>query len=65
MVRIYTLAGDVVDEFETSPEHEDDTSASWNVISRNGQAVVSGLYLFSVEPLDGGDIEVGKFVIIK
>lgn len=41
---------------------------SWDLNSRNGQQVVSGLYLFSVEDLTPGhkgDIEVGKFVIIR
>jgi hypothetical protein len=35
------------------------------LISRNTQAVVSGIYLFSVENLDTGEEQVGKFVIIK
>lgn len=64
-IRVYTLAGDVVEEFEADPGPSEDSSASWDLISRNGQAIVSGLYLFSVEPAEGGDIEVGKFVVIK
>jgi len=35
------------------------------LISRNTQAVVSGIYLFSVEDKDSGKNQVGKFVIIK
>ena len=37
--------------------------ASWNLISRNGQKIVSGIYLFSVDTDLGR--EVGKFVIIR
>jgi len=65
-IRIFTLSGDLVDEFDFVPEHEDDTMADWDLISRNGQAIVSGIYLFAVEPAGGGgDTEVGKFVVLK
>ncbi len=41
-----------------------DGQASWNLISRNGQDVVSGIYLFTVEI--GGKVEYrDKFVIIR
>lgn len=40
-----------------------DGQARWNLISRNGQDVVSGIYLFTVESRKG--IERGKFVIIR
>ena len=36
---------------------------AWDLISRNTQAVVSGIYLYSVESAQG--TQVGKFVIIK
>ena len=36
---------------------------SWDLISRNTQAVVSGIYLYTVESETG--TQVGKFVIIK
>jgi hypothetical protein len=36
---------------------------AWDLISRNTQAVVSGIYLYSVESESGN--QVGKFVIIK
>jgi hypothetical protein len=35
------------------------------LISRNTQAVVSGIYLFCVEDKKTGETQVGKFVIIK
>ncbi|MCK4385882.1 MAG: hypothetical protein KAW52_06430 [candidate division Zixibacteria bacterium] len=37
----------------------------WDLISRNRQAVVSGLYLFCVEDKRTGETQVGKFVIVK
>ena len=40
-----------------------DGQARWNLISRNGQDVVSGIYLFTVDSSRG--IERGKFVIIR
>jgi hypothetical protein len=66
-IRIYTLDGDLVKELI---HYKDDlaldaTYHEWDLISRNTQAVVSGIYLYSVEDEDTGDTQVGKFVIIK
>ena len=44
-------------------ETPDDGQASWNLISRNGQEVVSGIYLFTVR--GGAGTQQGKFVIIR
>jgi len=41
------------------------SAESWNLISRDVEAVVSGLYLFSVEDDETGDVQVGKFLILK
>ncbi|MBN1349163.1 hypothetical protein JXJ21_07130 [candidate division KSB1 bacterium] len=63
-IRIYTLAGDLVAVLDhdfpaKSPiAHRE----SWNMISRNIQAISSGIYLFSVE--SEGKNYVGKFAII-
>lgn len=64
-VRIFTLAGDLVQEL-----YHDGTDGNgtvrWDLISRNGQDVASGVYLFSVHPEDGRfKRTVGKFVIIR
>ena len=40
-----------------------DGQARWNLISRNGQDIVSGIYLFTVESNRG--TERGKFVVIR
>jgi len=36
---------------------------AWNLISRNGQKIVSGIYLFSVDSELGK--QVGRFIIIR
>lgn len=79
-VKIYTLAGDRVSEFRHEGAYEEDiitvskaarlgiTSSSihsWNLLSENNQIVAPGVYLFSVKNLKNGDINVGKFVLIK
>jgi hypothetical protein len=71
-LRIYTLAGDLVQVLRNTdlmvngrPQQETatDGQASWNLISRNGQDVVSGIYLFSVQS-DLGTSQ-GRFVLIR
>jgi hypothetical protein len=64
-IRIFTLDGDLVKEIEhnySSGEPESQHEA-WNVISRNTQAVVTGIYLWQVESAMGDQL--GKLVIIK
>jgi len=71
-LRIFTISGDLVqtiryDDLQTNgkaqKENAADGQASWNLISRNGQDVVSGIYIFSVESEAGTSR--GKFVIIR
>jgi hypothetical protein len=38
---------------------------SWDLLSESGLDLSSGLYLFAVEDLDSGDVQTGKFVLIK
>ena len=73
LVKVYTLSGDLVKEIRPDDQEPDgklqrqtpgDDQASWDLISRNGQAVVSGIYLYSVEAADGKKY-VGKFVVIR
>jgi hypothetical protein len=35
------------------------------MITRQGQAVATGLYIYSVEDLNGGERSIGKFLIVK
>jgi hypothetical protein len=59
-IRIFTLDGDLVREFL----HDDGTTHDrWNMITRNTQMVVSGLYYWTVESADG-EIQIGKLAII-
>jgi hypothetical protein len=64
-IRIYTIDGDLVRELDhyypeggPSSQHEE-----WNLISRNTQAVVTGIYLWHVRSEMGEQI--GKLVIMK
>jgi hypothetical protein len=61
-IRIYTLAGDLVQVIDHDGS-QGDGQAPWNLISRNGQDIESGVYLFTVE-WPGGH-QVGRFVIIR
>jgi hypothetical protein len=40
-----------------------DGQARWNLISRNGQDIVSGIYMFTVESNEG--TQRGRFVVIR
>ena len=65
-IRIYTLDGDLVRELQHpagAPLQEGESMMAWDLITRNTQAAVSGIYLYSVESELGNQI--GKFVIIK
>jgi len=49
--------------YNTQQDNPNDGQARWNLISRNGQDIVSGIYLFTVES-DAGT-QRGKFVVIR
>ncbi|GJM45546.1 MAG: hypothetical protein DHS20C21_23880 [Gemmatimonadota bacterium] len=62
-VRIFSLAGDLVatlDEMEPTADRQ----LSWNLISRNNQDTVSGIYLYHVTSPQGEEV-VGKFAVIR
>jgi hypothetical protein len=63
VISIYTLAGDLVDLIRHSDANQ--SFHDWNLTSYVGQAVASGLYLFSVEDSQTGEVQVGKFVVIR
>jgi hypothetical protein len=74
-VHIFTIAGDLVKDipfdgrpptdlqYGKDPVTQGRGSVPWNLISRNGQRIVSGIYLFSVDTELGH--EVGRFVVIR
>jgi hypothetical protein len=64
-VRIFTLAGDLVQTLFHDGSGGNGTLA-WDLVSRNGQDIASGVYLFSVEPEEGSfPRTIGKFVVIR
>ena len=64
-IRIYSLDGDMIKEINHDVPQGDPRSAhdSWDLITRNTQAVVSGLYYWVVESDDR--TQIGNVVIIK
>jgi hypothetical protein len=62
-IKIYTLAGSYVARIY----HDDPIRGyeNWNMTSDVGQAIASGIYLFTVQDLTNGKGQVGKFVVIK
>jgi hypothetical protein len=40
-------------------------SYGWNMITRQGQAAATGLYMYSVENRDTGERSLGKFLVVK
>jgi hypothetical protein len=59
-----TVSGGAVKSGATwQQDTPNDGQARWNLISRNGQDVVSGIYLFTVESSQG--IQRGKFVVVR
>jgi len=62
VIRIYTLAGDLVQTLHHDGSRGDG-QARWNLISRNGQDIASGVYLFTVE--SPGGHQTGRFVVLR
>lgn len=62
-IKIYTLAGDFINEIRHDNIYQG--YEDWNLTSSVGQAISSGIYLFTVEDLNTGKVQVGKFIIIK
>jgi hypothetical protein len=57
-------SGQAVPGYNRQQDTPNDGQARWNLISRNGQDVVSGIYIFTVES-ESGDPERGRFVVIR
>ena len=65
-IRIYTLAGDLVEELPFDGR-TGAGSVRWDLVSRNGQDVTSGVYLYSIETDTNAAFKrkIGKFVVIR
>ncbi|MDC1037645.1 hypothetical protein OAR31_01090 [Candidatus Marinimicrobia bacterium] len=79
-IRIFSLAGDLVDIIHHDEQYNGSDIVNideqknpllaggehaWNLITMHDQAAASGLYLFTVENKNSGQIKEGKFLIIK
>lgn len=64
-IAIYTLAGDLVRVINHPDKNLSTYSSkcSWDLVTRNAQAVVSGIYIYRIDSKLGS--QVGKLVIIK
>ena len=64
-ISIFSIDGDLIKEIEHSASVGDATASheSWDMITRNRQLLVTGLYYYIVEG-DGASI-IGKFAVIK
>ena len=64
-IKIFTLDGDLVREInhDKSPNDPEASHEIWDLITRNTQLTVSGLYYWTVES-DNGDTQIGKLVIL-
>jgi hypothetical protein len=61
-IKIFTLAGDLVQQIDHDGTGGDG-QASWDLVSRSGQDIESGIYMFVVDSPLGHQI--GRFVVIR
>lgn len=80
-IRVYTMRGQIVaemrhegteggdirwyDDFSTDERRVASGEHSWDLLSENSLDVATGLYFFTVEDLDSGEVHRGKFVVVK
>ena len=64
-ISIYTLDGDLVRQIDHDVDPSNPMAAQdeWDLITRNTQLVVSGIYYWTVED-ENGNTQIGKLVII-
>lgn len=62
-LRIYTLAGDLVQTLHHHPGAYRSGTVRWNMLSRNGQEISSGAYFYAVTC--GDETKVGRFTVIR
>jgi hypothetical protein len=61
VIRIFSLAGDYLGK--VANDNSDDSRVEWDMMTRHGQEIVSGIYYYTVEYK--GDFKIDKFVVIK
>ncbi len=62
VIKVWTVAGDFVAQLDHDASGGDG-QAAWDLVSRNGQEVESGIYLFTVDSALGHQI--GRFVVVR
>ncbi|MBU1098102.1 MAG: hypothetical protein CVV25_08555 [Ignavibacteriae bacterium HGW-Ignavibacteriae-4] len=62
-IKVYTVSGDLI--YTIRHENASRGYEDWNLTSKVGQAISSGIYLYTVEDLNNGKVQVDKFVVIK
>lgn len=64
-VTIWSLDGDLVKELahKADPHSSEASVVVWNMITRNTQAIKTGIYIYAIESRFGTDV--GKLVVIK
>ncbi|MEW6050721.1 MAG: hypothetical protein AB1644_06620 [Candidatus Zixiibacteriota bacterium] len=64
-IEIHSLDGDLVRriDHDMSPSDPNSSHETWDLITRNTQLVVSGIYYWTIED-DRGNVQMGKLVII-
>ncbi len=63
-IRIFSIDGDLIREIkhDSAPGTPQSAHEKWDLITRNTQAVASGIYYYSVESISGNQL--GKIVVI-
>ncbi len=61
-IRIYSVGGDLVQTLHHRADGQSG-SLSWNLLTRNNQDIVSGVYLYAVTC--DGETKVGRFTVIR
>jgi len=64
-IRIFTLDGDLVRQLDHDFDPSDPNAShdKWDMITRNTQMIVSGIYYWTVQD-DKGSVQIGKLVVI-
>lgn len=64
-IRIFSLDGDLIKEFRHDEPFDSPTArhAEWDLVTRNRQLIVSGLYYWTIEA-DDGRTQIGKLVVL-
>jgi hypothetical protein len=63
-IKIFTVSGVLVDEIQVDNPAPDGIT-HWNLESKEGLEIASGMYIYHVKAAATGDEKIGKFAIIK